>query len=321
MTQPYRHARSQAERRDHYQEVTDQIVAALEAGTKPWRQPWDESRCGGPAMPVNGATGRAYHGINLLVLAMSSFALGGADPRFCSYKQAAARGWQVRRGERSTTVFFFKRLDVTDESAAPGAEDRTRRIPMLRAYSVFHASQIEDIPPYVPPALVEAPWRRPEAAELILRHSGADVRIGGARACYVPALDIINLPNDGAFDSPEIWASVALHEAAHWAGSPNRLNRDLSGWFGSRAYAAEELIAELSSCFIGAVTGLPCDIPHHADYLSHWIEIMRADKRAIFHAAASAQKTADYLLAFHPDYARAEHKTQAEGDAEIGEAA
>ncbi|WP_254070434.1 ArdC-like ssDNA-binding domain-containing protein, partial [Acidisphaera sp. L21] len=93
------------DRRDHYQEVTDQIIAALEAGTRPWRQPW---KSGSPGMPINATTGRPYHGINVLVLAMTSFALGG-DPRFCSYKQASDRGWQVRKGERGTTVFFFKR--------------------------------------------------------------------------------------------------------------------------------------------------------------------------------------------------------------------
>ena len=117
------------DRRDHYQEVTDKIVAALENGTKPWQQPW---KSGSPGMPVNGATGRRYHGINVLLLAMTSFALGG-DPRFCSYKQAADRGWQVRKGERGTTVLFFKRMLVEDRDAAPDAEDRTKAIPMLRA--------------------------------------------------------------------------------------------------------------------------------------------------------------------------------------------
>ena len=300
---PYRR-HAQAERRDHYQEVTDQIVVALEQGTKPWRRPWEDARCGGPSMPINGATGRAYHGINVLILAMSRFAFGSGDPRFCSFKQAKDRGWQVRRGERSTTVFFFKRLVVKDKTP-PEADDQTRRIPMLRAYSVFHASQLEGIPPYVAPALVDAPWRRPDAADLILKNSGADIRIGGNRAFYAPGPDYIQMPNDGAFNSPELWAAVALHEGAHWAGSEKRLNRDLSGRFGSRAYAAEEVIAEISSCFIGAVLGLPCDIPHHADYLAEWIAILRSDKRAVFHAAAAAQKTADFLLGFHPDYARA----------------
>jgi antirestriction protein ArdC len=148
------------DRRDHYQEVTDKIIAALEGGTKPWHQPW---KGGSPGMPINATTGRAYHGINVLLLTMTSFALGG-DPRFCSYKQASDRGWQVRKGERGTTVFFFKRMLVEDKNADPGAENRTRAIPMLRAYTVFNGSQIDGMPAYVVPGAAEIPWRRLEAA-------------------------------------------------------------------------------------------------------------------------------------------------------------
>ena len=231
------------DRRDHYQEVTDRIVAALESGTRPWHQPWDN---GSPGMPLNGATGRRYHGINVLLLAMTSFALGG-DPRFCSYKQAADRGWQVRKGEKGTTVFFFKRMLVEDRGAAPDAEDRTKAIPMLRAYTVFNGSQIEGIPAYLAPDVTEAPWRRPEAADIILTNSKAMVRTGGDKAFYSPSLDYIQLPEAASFHSPEAFAATALHEAAHWSGAKHRLDRDLSGRFGTAAYAQEELRAELAS--------------------------------------------------------------------------
>ena len=107
------------EHRDHYQEITNRIVAALEAGAKPWQQPWDEDRTGRPSLPINATTGRPYHGINVLVLAMSAFAFGAGDPRFCSYKQASDRGWQVRRGARGTQIFFFKRMEVADRDAPP----------------------------------------------------------------------------------------------------------------------------------------------------------------------------------------------------------
>jgi antirestriction protein ArdC/3'-phosphoadenosine 5'-phosphosulfate sulfotransferase (PAPS reductase)/FAD synthetase len=201
------------DRRDHYQEVTDKIIAALEAGTRPWRQPW---KSGSPGMPINATTGRPYHGINVLLLAMTSFALGG-DPRFCSYKQASDRGWQVRKGGRGTTVFFFKRMLVEDRNAAPDAEDRTKAIPILRAYTVFNGSQIEGIPAYVAPDIVDAPWRRQEAADIILTNSQAVIRLGGDRAFYSPSLDFIQLPQPGSFESPEAFSSTALHEAAHYA--------------------------------------------------------------------------------------------------------
>ena len=158
-------SRTYTEYRDHYQEITNRIVAALESGTKPWQQPWDNAKAGGPSMPINATTGRPYHGINVLVLAMSSFAFGGSDPRFCSYKQATDRGWQIRKGERGTQIFFFKRMEVEDRNALPEAEDRTKRIPILRAYTVFNGAQIDGIPPWVAPDIVAEPWRKPEAAE------------------------------------------------------------------------------------------------------------------------------------------------------------
>ena len=298
-----------SERRDHYAEVTDRIVAALEAGTRPWRQPWENGATG---MPVNATTGRRYHGINVLLLAMASFAVGG-DPRFCSYKQAAGRGWQVRKGERGTTVFFFKRRLIQDCDAALDAADRTKSIPMLRAYTVFCGSQIDGIPPYVAPDAREMPWRRPEAADLILTNSKAVVRIGGDRAFYSPDLDTIQLPEPASFHTPRDFAATALHEAGHWSGAKHRLDRDLTGRFGSAAYAQEELRAELASVFIGAELGLPCDIPNHANYVASWARKLKEEKREVFRAAADAQRIADYLLAFHPDYAEA---ADAPGDEE-----
>ena len=299
------------DRRDHYQEVTDRVVAALEAGTRPWRQPWDN---GSPGSPVNATSGRRYHGINVLLLTMTSFGLGG-DPRFCSYKQAADRGWQVRKGERGTTVFFFKRMLVEDKDAPPDAADRTKAVPLLRAYTVFNGSQIDGIPAYVPPDRRELAWERPEAADIILRNSGAVVRYGGDRAFYSPDLDFIQLPEPAAFHSPEAFAAVSLHEAAHWTGSKKRLDRDLTGRFGSAAYAQEELRAELASCFMGAILNLPCDIQGHADYVASWAAKLREDKREIFRAAADAQRIADYLLAFHPDYAASLETAQIQDEA------
>ena len=211
----HRSGKAFTDRRDHYQEVTDRIVAALESGTRPWRQPWEN---GSPGMPVNAATHRRYHGINVLLLSITSFALGG-DPRFCSYKQAGDRGWQVRKGERGTTVFFFKRMLVEDRDAAPDAEGRTKAIPVLRAYTVFNGSQIDGIPTYVPPDLTDAPWRRPEAAQAILDNSGAVLRVGGDRAFFSPFCDFIQMPPEASFTDAGTWSSTLLHELAHYAGA------------------------------------------------------------------------------------------------------
>ena len=115
--------RNPALRRDHYQELTDKLVAALEAGIAPWRRPWDPNACGGSTTPVNAVTGRRYRGVNLFVLGMSSLALVSNDPRWCSYRQAAARGWQVRKGEKTTPVYFYKPIEIEDKTADGGREN------------------------------------------------------------------------------------------------------------------------------------------------------------------------------------------------------
>jgi N-terminal domain of anti-restriction factor ArdC len=135
------------QRRDHYQELTDKIIAALEAGVARWRRPWDPSACGGSNTPVNVATGHRYRGVNLFVLGMSPLAFTSDDPRWCSYRQAAARGWQVRKGEKATPVYFYKPIEIEDKTDG-GSE--TRRSPVLRTFSVFHASQIDGVRVFAP---------------------------------------------------------------------------------------------------------------------------------------------------------------------------
>ena len=309
--------------RDHYQEVTDRIIAALEAGTPPWRRPWDPDKTGGPAMPRNAATGQRYRGINVLTLGMSVLAFSNADPRWATYKQAEDRGWQVRKGERGTTGYFFKRLEVRDDSKPEGDEDAVKRIPLLRAFSLFHASQIDGIPDYVPPTIEEAPWRAPEAAEIILANSGAVIRVGGERAFYSPATDHIQMPPRSAFATAEGFCGTMIHEAGHWTGAKSRLNRDLRNSFGSHDYAREELRAEIGQMMVCAELGIAdCDFSNNAAYVASWLEKLRSDRKEIFRAAADAQRIADYLLAFHPDYAtRQVASPESASTAEDGDAA
>jgi antirestriction protein ArdC len=295
----YRNTAADQTRRDPAQDVTNRILEMLETGVKPWVRPWNPDAAAGPQAPTNPTTGKHYRGINVLILGMDARAFMTGDPRWMTYQQAKDKNWQVRKGEKATTIFFYKPLEIDD----PAAEDGSRTIPMLKSYSVFHASQVDGIPGHKPPTVEEAPWQRPEAADLILTNSGAAVRIGGGRAFYSPGTDHIQLPPESAFTGPHEWAATALHELGHWSGHPTRLNRDLSGRFGSGAYAQEELRAELASAFIGAELGLPTDIPQHASYIASWIKVLKEDKREIFRAAADAQKIADLALSFHPGYA------------------
>lgn len=286
--------------RDAMQEFADKIIASLEAGIKPWVRPWDENACGGPQGPINAATGDRYHGINTLILGMDMRAFASGDPRWATYKQAGDKGWQVKKGEKSTTVFFYKPFEVEDAEA----KDGKRMGAILKHFAVFHASQIEGIPPYKAPSVEEAPWACPEAANIILKNSGAIIREGGDRAFYSPVTDHIQLPPLPAFRGPPEYAATALHELAHWTGHEKRLNRSesMKGKFGSAAYAMEELRAELSSAFISAELGIPTDIPHHASYIENWLKPLKKDKREIFRAAADAQRIVDMVLGFHPEF-------------------
>jgi antirestriction protein ArdC len=285
--------------RDPVQEFADRIVAELEKGVKPWVRPWDPEKSGGPQAPFNPATGKRYHGINVLILGMDLRAFQTGDPRWMTFQQARDKQWHVRKGEKSTTIFFTKPYEVEDDLA----EDSRKTVRVLKHYAVFHASQIEGIPPHVAPGFEQAPWTRPEAADIILRNSGVRLCNGGDRAFYSPATDHIQLPPERAFHGPTEYFVTALHELAHATGHHSRLNRDLEARFGSAAYAMEELRAEIASAYVASELGLPPDIPQHASYIANWIKPLRDDKREIFRAAADAQRIADMVLGFHPDYA------------------
>ena len=290
-------------RRDLYADVTNQIIAALESGTPPWKRPFDPEKAGAASGPVNGATGRRYRGINTLLLGISPLSFASGDPRWLTYKQAQERGWQVKGGSKASTVVFFKRLELDGDGGAPADGGNVKRtIPVLRSYPVFHASQIEGIPAYSPPSVSEVPWRTPEAATTILAESGVAVREGGDRAFYSPQTDHIQLPPAASFAGPEQWAATVLHELGHATGHADRLDRDLRGRFGSNAYAMEELRAEIASAMLSSELAIPSDIPNHASYIDSWLTVLRQDRRAIFSAAADAQRIADWCLERHPAY-------------------
>src|SRR5262249_9089246 len=149
-----------------------------------------------------------------------------------------------------TVGFFFKRLEVRDDKGPDGDEDAVRRIPLLRAFILFHASQIDGIPDFIPPTIEEAPWRAPEAAAIILANSRAGVRHGGDRAFYSPWTDHIQRPPQSAFAAAEGFCGTLLHELGHWSGAASRLNRDLRDRFGSNDHAREELRAEIGRVMI-----------------------------------------------------------------------
>jgi antirestriction protein ArdC len=279
-------------KRDLYEDVSRRIVAELEAGAAPWIKPWSASP--GANTPCNAATNRPYSGCNVVLLWMAQTA-GYRTPRFLTFKQALELGGNVRKGERGTKVYFVKQLQVRDK----GAEDdtTTRLVPMLREYTVFNVDQCENLPAHVvtlgdvKPRNVD---ERDATIDEFLASSGATITEGAGEAYYRPGNDIISLPRFEAFKNAAHFYSTAFHELGHWSGHPSRLARDLRHRFGERAYAAEELVAELCSAFLCAEFSIDGDL-RHAGYIQNWIGLLKADSRAFFTACSKAQAAANYL--------------------------
>ena len=282
---------------DLYQSVTDRIIAALQAGTPPWVCPWAP----GPSLaaPANLGSGRPYRGINVLLLNLQAATRGYALNRWLTYRQALALGAQVRRGEEGTPVVFFKMLEVEGAAASCVDDDAgidRKVVPLLRAFTVFNAAQIEGLPGELLPKPAAPDWSPLAAAEEVLLHSGAVIHHGGVQAYYSPVKDLIWLPEPARFTCAEDYYRVALHELTHWSGHAARCNRPLQGRQHIEAYAFEELVAEMGSAFLCGHCGLPASL-QHASYVDHWLQALRNDRRLIFTAAALAQKASAYLLA------------------------
>jgi antirestriction protein ArdC len=291
------------DRANLYDEITIKIMTELEAGRVPWVQPWESSAVRAPlAMPKNAATGRAYSGINVLILWGAVVESGFATQSWLTFRQALVLGAHVRKGERGVTVVFADRF-IPDKvrKRARETDEETRSIPFLKRFTVFNIEQCDGLPDSVvasaPP--VESDLILPQA-EALLRATAADLRIGGDRAYYDIVNDYIRVPPPQAFFEPINWHRTALHESVHWSGAAHRLARDLSGSFGSKKYAQEELVAEMGAAFLCASLGIVPTV-RHADYIGSWLDVLREDKRAIIRAASGASKAADYLLAFRSD--------------------
>ncbi len=274
--------------KDIYQEITDQIIEALEQGTAPWVKPWSTA-----GMPRNAVSGREYSGINTILLAMSPY----GSPLWVTYKQAEAVGGHVRKGEHGTTVVFFKSLRLSDVN---NPESREKSIPLLRSFTVFNTQQIEGLPEKY--TLVNKPQLDNFAdngqAETYL--GKAIIEHGKGKACFIPSADVIHMPNKIDFKSIADYYATGLHELTHWTGHRSRLARDFNGRFGDAAYAFEELIAELGAAFLCGHCSIDGQL-QHASYIQSWLKVLKSDKRAIFTAAAAARKASEFITGKNED--------------------
>ncbi|WP_273890003.1 ArdC family protein [Serratia marcescens] len=275
-------------RTDIYQTVTDNIIAALEAGVKPWSCPWQRVS-GMSGLPSNYATSIAYSGMNIMLLWCSASKQGFSDSRWMTYKQAQAAGGQVRTRERGTTAIFYTTLEKEN------ATGEVEHIPMLKTFTVFNVQQIDGMALTTETVSPEATFDPVPQVENLLRKSGANIIEKGQNAFFSPSTDEVWLPERHLFSDAANFYATGLHELIHWSGGKKRLNREMKGKFGSADYAEEELIAELGSAFLMADLGIEGEVQHES-YIASRLKELKNDKRYIFKAVSAASKAHRYLM-------------------------
>lgn len=286
----------QSAKADIYARVTDRIIEDLASGVRPWMKPWSTGHAEGRISRPLRHNGTPYRGVNVLLLWGEAQTKGFASLSWMTYKQAQELGGQVRKGESGSLVVYADRYTKSETNER--GEEAEREVAFMKGYTVFNVEQIDGLPALYTAPAASLPPALPldEKAEAFFASTGAAFCHGGDRAFYSPARDFIQLPPAAAFSNPQSYAATKAHELIHWTGHPQRNAREFGRRFGDHAYAFEELVAELGAAFLCADLGITPEVqPEHAAYLAHWLEVLKEDKRAIFSAAAHAQRAADYL--------------------------
>ncbi|OSM07708.1 ArdC family protein [Magnetofaba australis] len=282
-----------------FEEITTRIITLMEQGHIPWRKPW--ASAGTSEHALNFSTKKHYRGINAFLLPVMGSLQGYVSPYWTTYKQAQEKGGQVRKGEKGFPVVFFsfqeKRLDQLDDNGNPLLD----RYALLKRYTVFNIDQCDGLDaPRPAPVATPAAFSPIDAAERIVTdwRDAPPIRYGGARACYTPGSDRIQMPPRDAFHGAEEFYSTLFHEMGHATGHASRLDRDMKPLLVSRhSYSKEELIAEFTACFLCNRAGiLPHTEENSAAYLRSWMTVLKNDPRMAVYAAAQAQKAADWIL-------------------------
>lgn len=286
--------------------VAQQVIEAIEAGTAPWMREWEGAAAFNLA-PHNASTGMSYNGINAINLMLTAEIKGYSEPRWCTFKQAADLGAKVKKNEKGTLIQYWKnkeQVSVLDDDGKPVLDDKGKPIketiklknPKPFYATVFNADQIDGLEPFKQRELSFEPN---EVAEQILSNSGAKIEHrAGDKAFYRPLADFITLPLKEQFNSEGAYYATALHELGHWTGHESRLNRDLSGGFGSENYAKEELRAEIASFMLSTRIGIDFDPAYpnnHFAYIGSWIKVLQEKPAEIFKAANDAEKITNFI--------------------------
>jgi len=284
-------------RADLATEITNKILRLMETEGSNWKSPWV-----GQGLHRQAGNQKPYRGINQVILATA-----GHSPFWATYKGWQQIGAQVRKGEKSTPIFFWKPYAVRDRET-----EEEKQIMLARTYSVFSADQADNAP------ALEI-QKRPEIerhaeCDRVITETGITIKHGGDKAAYIPSLDHIIMPTPEQFNSRGAYYSTTFHECGHATGAPHRLNRDLKGRFGDHRYSFEELIAESTAALVCCAIGItPEPRKESAQYLNNWMAGLRDDKHAIIRAFSHAQRAADFILKETPEHAPEPARPAAQG--------
>ncbi|MGE0269575.1 MAG: ArdC family protein [Candidatus Omnitrophota bacterium] len=293
----------QVSRQDVYSRVTARIVSDLEQGVRPWAKPWNAEHAAGKITRPLRHNGTPYSGINILLLWGSAMEGGFSAPIWMTYRQSVELGAHVRRSEKGSLVVYANSITRKETDETTG-DEQIREIHFMKGYTVFNVEQIEGLPEhyYAKPAPRTSDIKRIDHAESFFGNLRADIRHGGTRAYYAQEPDYIQMPPLEAFCNAESYYATLAHESTHWTKHPSRLAREFGRkkW-GDEGYAEEELVAELGAAFLCADLELSLQPREdHASYIANWLEVLQNDNRAIFRAAAHAQRAADHLHGLQP---------------------
>jgi antirestriction protein ArdC len=277
-----------------YAKVFESVIAEMEQGRAPWAKPW---RSEGGAMPYNAITGRRYSGGNVVALWFSGMAF--TSNAWLTFKQAIGASCVVRKGEKGTPVYF---MSVAKRTKDEGSEEKEQRFFFAKSFTVFNVDQLEELEEGAlaklkakhTVAITTTDHERNETADAMVAATGATIRHGGDVACFIPALDVVKMPNLSDFDRPDSYYSTLFHELTHWTGHESRLNRITPAKFGSSDYAFEELVAELGASFLGATFQYDT-ITQNAAYLRHWAKKCRETPDLLARAASLASRAVEFL--------------------------
>lgn len=286
--------------KEQRKEIVERVIADMEKGGAQWIMPWSQHFA-----QRNAVSGHVYRGGNRIHLAFVSMLRGYDDPRWCTFNQAKSKGWKIKKGAKSAAIEHWKTFTSVRENDE--GDTVVNRYPKLVGYwRVFNACEIEGIPPMSELALRESDDNSAnEIADMLIESSRCPINEAFAidQACYRPLSDRIEMPHRLTFNGDESFVRTLLHEMIHSTSDASALGRNISGRFGSEAYAVEELIAELGAMFAAADLGLggtqpdPRHHEQHVAYIQSWMQVMRDDHNALFTAASKADDAASYILA------------------------